>query len=180
MPIPRKKIRENLKDMMNSFLKIFPGVQLLEMCCINSSKILIFRGGREHHREELEKLLQRYFPHKKEELADGLMEMIDHVLDARITLEGEQISLKKIANSSKKNEMEFDLRTKNVDLVGLSNFQAGEGISIGCNTQHMAKSGLLNGLIDLFFKYKGKYYILDWKSNYLGDHLGLLRTGEIN
>ena len=35
----------------------------------------------------------------------------------------------------------------------------------------MAKSGLLNGLIDLFFEYNGKYYILDWKSNYLGDDL---------
>ena len=67
--------------------------------------------------------------------------------------------------------MEFDLRTQNVDLVGLNAFDGGEGIELGCNTQHPAKSGLLTGLIDLLFKHEGKFYILDWKSNYLGDHL---------
>ena len=137
-----------------------------------------FEEGREHHGKELEKLLQRYFPHKKEELTDGLMEMIDNVLDARITIDQEQFSLRKISNGSKKNEMEFDLRTKNVDLVGLSNFQVGEGISISCNTQHMAKSGLLNGLIDLIFQYNDKYYILDWKSNFLGDDLSFYKGEE--
>jgi exodeoxyribonuclease V beta subunit len=28
--------------------------------------------------------------------------------------------------------------------------------------------GLMAGFGDLFFEYNGKYYILDWKSNYLG------------
>jgi len=27
----------------------------------------------------------------------------------------------------------------------------------------------MNGKIDLFFEKNGKYYVLDWKSNYLGD-----------
>ena len=30
------------------------------------------------------------------------------------------------------------------------------------------KSGFMKGVIDLFFEYRGKYYILDWKSNWLG------------
>jgi exodeoxyribonuclease V beta subunit len=29
----------------------------------------------------------------------------------------------------------------------------------------------MNGKIDLFFEREGKYYILDWKSNYLGNSL---------
>ncbi|MEY3435968.1 MAG: hypothetical protein RL335_424, partial [Bacteroidota bacterium] len=29
--------------------------------------------------------------------------------------------------------------------------------------------GIMTGKIDLFFRYNGKYYILDWKSNYLGE-----------
>ena len=29
--------------------------------------------------------------------------------------------------------------------------------------------GIMNGKIDLFFEHAGKYFILDWKSNYLGD-----------
>ena len=30
-------------------------------------------------------------------------------------------------------------------------------------------SGLFKGFIDLVFDHQGKYYVLDWKSNYLGD-----------
>jgi exodeoxyribonuclease V beta subunit len=29
----------------------------------------------------------------------------------------------------------------------------------------------MNGKIDLFFEHNGKYYILDWKSNFLGNSL---------
>ncbi|MBS1567440.1 MAG: PD-(D/E)XK nuclease family protein, partial [Bacteroidetes bacterium] len=28
--------------------------------------------------------------------------------------------------------------------------------------------GIMNGKIDLFFELDGRYYVLDWKSNYLG------------
>ena len=30
-------------------------------------------------------------------------------------------------------------------------------------------NGMMNGFIDLFFEQEGRYYILDWKSNYLGN-----------
>ena len=66
-----------------------------------------------------------------------------------------------------------------MDLEKLKNFDAGEGIEINCNMAISTQQGLLNGLIDLFFEYKGKYYILDWKSNYLGDHLSYYE-GEDN
>ena len=29
----------------------------------------------------------------------------------------------------------------------------------------------MTGFIDLFFEHQGKYYILDWKSNHLGNNL---------
>lgn len=32
----------------------------------------------------------------------------------------------------------------------------------------MQRSGLIKGVIDLFFEHAGKYYLLDWKSNWLG------------
>ena len=31
--------------------------------------------------------------------------------------------------------------------------------------------GLMTGFIDLFFEHNGKYFILDWKSNHLGNNL---------
>jgi exodeoxyribonuclease V beta subunit len=30
------------------------------------------------------------------------------------------------------------------------------------------KNGMMKGFVDLFFTFEGKYYLLDWKSNYLG------------
>jgi len=30
--------------------------------------------------------------------------------------------------------------------------------------------GYIHGFIDLVFRYRGRYYLLDWKSNHLGDH----------
>lgn len=47
-------------------------------------------------------------------------------------------------------------------------------------------SGMMNGFVDLFFEYDGRYYILDWKSNYLGDRIsdyeseGVLKAMENN
>src|SRR5581483_1278001 len=30
------------------------------------------------------------------------------------------------------------------------------------------QQGMMKGFADLFFEFEGKYYLLDWKSNYLG------------
>ena len=39
--------------------------------------------------------------------------------------------------------------------------------------------GWVNGIIDMLFKEKGKYYILDWKTNFLGKSLEDYTTGRI-
>lgn len=40
-------------------------------------------------------------------------------------------------------------------------------------------SGYINGLIDLVFEKNGQYFILDWKSNHLGDHLEAYGAGGV-
>ena len=40
--------------------------------------------------------------------------------------------------------------------------------------------GIMNGLMDMFFEHNGKYYILDWKSNYLGDDLNDYTPDKLN
>jgi exodeoxyribonuclease V beta subunit len=43
-----------------------------------------------------------------------------------------------------------------------------------CDEKHhmfdgmIAKAGFLKGVVDAFFEHEGKYYIVDWKSNWLG------------
>jgi exodeoxyribonuclease V beta subunit len=176
---PKENNSEIIDDYDQFIFKDIPGGTNLGTMLHYLFENIDFMGNPEHHREELDKLLDKFYPHKKEELADGFQKMVNHVLDAKIEIDGEEIHLRKISNDRKRNEMEFDLKTFEAQLTALNGFDLGDGIEIRCNNQHMAKSGLLNGLIDLFFDYKGKYYILDWKSNYLGDDLSYYE-GEDN
>lgn len=46
--------------------------------------------------------------------------------------------------------------------------------------RHSAKlNGFLNGFIDMVFEHQGKYFILDWKSNFLGDKLSDYRRSAL-
>ncbi len=40
-------------------------------------------------------------------------------------------------------------------------------------------SGMLKGFIDLVFEHQGKYYVLDWKSNHLGDDPNAYRGDQL-
>ena len=78
------------------------------------------------------------------------------------------IKLKNIRNSKKRVEMEFYL-----PLAPLHASQLNKFLSDYTNTKkaltfpHM--QGMLKGFIDLIFEHNNKYYIVDYKSNHLGD-----------
>ncbi|CAM2989302.1 exodeoxyribonuclease V subunit beta [Moritella viscosa] len=97
-----------------------------------------------------------------------LLELVNQVLDCPL-LDG--FSLRQLTPTQKKVEMEFfmpisslncdDLNTLIKQHDGLSQ-QAGE-------LDFQQVSGMLKGFIDLVFVYEGRYYVLDYKSNHLGD-----------
>lgn len=78
------------------------------------------------------------------------------------------LALKDITPAQRLVEMEFNLPLAPLDQVTLNNI-------VSNITQHPSNlkfdnvKGLLKGFIDLIFEHQGKYYILDYKSNYLGD-----------
>ena len=41
------------------------------------------------------------------------------------------------------------------------------------------KPDFLKGVIDLFFEHDGKYYLVDWKSNWLGHSLGHYQSDNL-
>ncbi len=49
--------------------------------------------------------------------------------------------------------------------------------TLACAKLNTINNGYLNGFIDLFFEYQGKYYILDYKTNSLSDYTS---TSDIN
>lgn len=92
------------------------------------------------------------------------------VLDAlHCPLDNNGLSLSQLAPSDCLVEMEF-----NLPLSSLSAPKLNEVLVKHFGFSHRALEfnhvkGLLKGFIDLIFCYQGKYYILDYKSNYLGN-----------
>ncbi|MDG3087355.1 exodeoxyribonuclease V subunit beta [Vibrio hannami] len=100
-----------------------------------------------------------------------LQELVDTVLTT--PLDGESLLLNQKDESQKLVEMEFMLPVSVLSSSLLNKVthkydplsaKAGE---LGFQTI----SGMLKGFIDLVFVHEGKYYVLDWKSNYLGDQV---------
>jgi exodeoxyribonuclease V beta subunit len=73
-------------------------------------------------------------------------------------------------------EMEFYFPLKAIDAKLLAGFFRKHGITAPVDLGRMAErlnfrnvQGMLLGFIDLVFCHAGKYYLLDWKSNHLGN-----------
>jgi len=76
-------------------------------------------------------------------------------------------SLSKLAPNKRWNEFEYHLQLKDeIQIEELNGF-----LQPYTSLQKTYIKGVLKGFIDMIFEYQGKYYILDWKSNYLGNHL---------
>ncbi|MDR9830198.1 exodeoxyribonuclease V subunit beta [Vibrio sp. FNV 38] len=100
-----------------------------------------------------------------------LQTMVDTVLST--PLDGDSLRLKETLPAQRLVEMEFMLPITLLSASSLTRVikhhdqlsaQTGE---LGFQTVQ----GMLKGFIDLVFEHQGKYYVLDWKSNHLGDHI---------
>ena len=95
--------------------------------------------------------------------------MVDRVLNTR--LDGGDLCLRNIGRGDRRDEMAFHYPLAGLDSRGLGavlgRFSAyrslGEGLSFD------PVRGLMKGFIDLVFRHRGRYYIVDYKSNHLGD-----------
>jgi exodeoxyribonuclease V beta subunit len=98
-----------------------------------------------------------------------LLEMIGHSLNARIGIGENSIALSGMGPRSKISEFEFDFPVQEFNARELNALSTESTPILTANGRE--HSGIMNGKIDLFFESGGRYYILDWKSNFLGDHL---------
>jgi exodeoxyribonuclease V beta subunit len=108
--------------------------------------------------------IKSYFKH--------LRDLVTQVLNAKIEFNSKSFSLTEITRDKRRNEFEFNFSIpsdfKMMDLEFILDKQDEREIA----TKRMGEvQGMMTGFIDLFFEYNGKYYILDWKSNFLGDSL---------
>ncbi len=115
----------------------------------------------------IEKLMEQ--EHYDEVWLDIIQTMVDTVLNT--PLDQQQLILSNTAPSQRLVEMEFLLPINVLTAPALNNVaHAHDSLSAQAGDLGFDNvSGMLKGFIDLIFEYQGKYYVLDWKSNHLGD-----------
>lgn len=113
--------------------------------------------------------VQRFAPLQSEPYTAMLKIMLDQVLNASIDLGEDKFRLADVNTSKSIHELEFDFRVSPFQVNDLNRLGT-EDMNIAVN-DYKALEGVMNGKIDLFFEHQGKYFVLDWKSNYLGDRL---------
>ncbi len=116
----------------------------------------------------IEKMAPAYGVNSKEQL-QTLNQWLQLIIATMLDQNGLQLA--QISNQQRLNEIKFDfaLDQFNVDAI---NRLLQQGIDLPLQPiGAMEFRGLLTGVIDLVFEYQGKYYLADYKSNYLGAKL---------
>ncbi|MGF1703264.1 exodeoxyribonuclease V subunit beta [Photobacterium makurazakiensis] len=114
-----------------------------------------------------------------EEWLPVLQQMIKDVLAC--PLDGKDLLLGNLPPSQRLTEMEFMLPI-NLLSAPLLNKVIARHDSLSARAGELGfatVSGMLKGFIDLVFEHQGRYYVLDWKSNWLGDDPDVYRDGKL-
>lgn len=98
---------------------------------------------------------------------ENIVQMLEHVIEAGIPSSFGTFSLKNVSRDNRLSELEFDFHLDEFRSEQLINIFSVSPTPIGIQ-KFDELEGIMNGKIDLFFRHDGKFYILDWKSNYLG------------
>ncbi|NOI56361.1 exodeoxyribonuclease V subunit beta [Vibrio coralliilyticus] len=100
-----------------------------------------------------------------------LQQLVDTVLAT--PLDSKQLKLNQKQPAQRLVEMEFLLPIEILTAPALNRvIQRHDPLSAKAGDLGFhSTQGMLKGFIDLVFEHQGKYYVLDWKSNYLGDNV---------
>ncbi|SIO93142.1 exodeoxyribonuclease V subunit beta [Vibrio spartinae] len=98
-----------------------------------------------------------------------LQQMLTHVLQT--PLDGKKLRLGQVPAQQRLVEMEFLLPIDKLRSPLLNRIlKRHDALSAQAGELNFAQvEGMLKGFIDLVFEYQGRYYVLDWKSNHLGN-----------
>ncbi|MDG2227802.1 MAG: UvrD-helicase domain-containing protein [Flavobacteriales bacterium] len=120
----------------------------------------------------VERSLQLFLPKYRGEFKEQLVNMLHTVLGAEISIGSENLRLNEIVRKNMVPELEFDFLTSEFNIGEINRVRDYIPENFKIHTRYNEEiTGILTGFIDLFFEHNGKYYVLDWKSNFLGDEL---------
>ena len=126
----------------------------------------------------IDNAIKQFAPSNKALYATMLQEMLTEVLEASIKVGDTYFNLKQVDYDKRIHEFEFDFPLdvfQSADLLKLSD----EHTSIKVKERYDLE-GIMNGKIDMLFECEGKYFVLDWKSTFLGDTLEQYAPSALN
>ncbi|MBU1712052.1 MAG: exodeoxyribonuclease V subunit beta [Proteobacteria bacterium] len=115
-------------------------------------------------------------------------DMINKVLDAPLYAKEMIIKLSGVDKASRVNEMEFYFPLKMIAPVTIKNVFHDYGRIIVSgdypnwieNLLFSPSKGFMKGYMDMVFSHKGRFFLVDWKSNYLGNTVSCYGKSSIN
>ncbi len=114
----------------------------------------------------IQNAIKRFAPTREKNYAEWLPQLLQHVMKANIETSSGNFQLSEIDFENRVHELEFDFPVGMFNPIQLTEFAFLEQYILTLSHQEM--EGIMNGKIDMLFELNGQYFILDWKSNYLG------------
>ena len=119
----------------------------------------------------LEETVKSFVPGQEELYIPMLGQLLHQVFDTTITIGEKSFSLASVNWNKRISELEFDFPVQLFQPEIINDFSTEDRlVNVKRFGEHTTQEleGIMNGKIDLFFEKEGLYYVLDWKSNYLG------------
>jgi exodeoxyribonuclease V beta subunit len=101
---------------------------------------------------------------------EAVSEMLERLRQTRLNFDNSNFTLARVRHSQRLNEMEFYFPTGPLDAERLLSLVRDQKKSPAMKRAAPPRvEGFLKGFIDLVFEFDGRFYIVDWKSNSLGN-----------
>jgi exodeoxyribonuclease V beta subunit len=105
--------------------------------------------------------------------------MFRNVTDCPLDTDAEPLKLSAVSQTDRINELGFYFPLKSITSKGLARLfgRYGIGGDAGVDRQPLGRlhfniiSGYMRGFMDMVFLYRGRYFLVDWKSNFLGSRV---------
>ncbi|HYN77281.1 MAG TPA: exodeoxyribonuclease V subunit beta [Lamprocystis sp. (in: g-proteobacteria)] len=103
--------------------------------------------------------------------APTLEDLVTQVLDTRLGPEG--LLLRGLGAADRRNELEFHFALDGFNPATLDTVLTAHQVPVAGRgaVPGVCLAGLMKGFVDLVVRFEGRFYVMDYKSNYLGDRL---------
>lgn len=123
----------------------------------------------DHWETVIEKAIKRLSGKQPETFTHQMKDMLRQVVET-VIVPGEDLHLTQVGWEDRLSELEFDFPLTEFATNRLAQLMAETETPFAVKPDQQLE-GIMNGKVDLIFRHAGKYWILDWKSNHLGDRV---------